>query len=77
MSRLVKSKGINKRLLLASIDAVANIRPQEAGIVLVDLTDSEDDEIVEAVHEAMAMAEAASADELDDMDDDALPSPFV
>jgi hypothetical protein len=72
VSQLVRSKGIDKPLLLASIDAVASIRPQEAGMVLVDLTDSEDEEIVEAAHEAMAMAEASSGDKFDNMDDDAL-----
>ena len=72
MSQLVRSKGIDKPLLLASIDAVASIRPQEAGMVLVDLTDSEDEEIVEAAHEATAMAEASCGDKIDNMDDDAL-----
>ena len=72
VSQLVRSKGIDKPLLLASIDAVASIRPQETGMVLVDLTDSEDEEIVEAAHEAMAMAEASSGDKFDNMDEDAL-----
>jgi len=70
VSGLVSSQVTDKPLLLASIDAVAGIRPQEAGVILMDLTDSDDEEIVEAAHEAMAMAEALSSDEFDDDDDD-------
>ena len=36
----------------------------------VDLTDSNDEDIVEAAYEAMAMAEGRSGDEFDDGDDD-------
>jgi len=46
-----------KHLLLAAIGAVGSIRPAEAGAILVDLVDSEDEEIVEAAEEAMMMAE--------------------
>ena len=46
-----------KHLLLAAIAAVGSIRPAEAGAILVDLVDSEDEEIVEAAEEAMAMAD--------------------
>lgn len=67
--RLVKSKGTDKDLLLAAIDAVASIRPREAGVILVDLTDSDDEDIVEAAHEAMAMAMAEVRSE-DDFDED-------
>ena len=66
---LVTPENPSKALLLAAIDAVASIRPQEAGVVLVDLTDSNDEDIVEAAHEAMGMAEAL-AGEIDDEDDD-------
>jgi uncharacterized protein (UPF0147 family) len=44
------------------------VRPQEAGLVLVDLTDSDDEDIVEAAYEAMAIAEGLSGDEFDDPD---------
>lgn len=72
VSGLVISKDTDKPLLLAAIDTVASIRPQEAGIILVDLTDSKDEDIVEAAHEAMAIAEGPSGDELDDNEDDEL-----
>lgn len=71
VSRLVTAKETDKPLLLAAIDAVASIRPQEAGMILVDLTDSDDEDIVEAAYEAMAMAEGPSGDECDEDDDDA------
>ena len=70
VSRLVSAKDTDKPLLLAAIDAVASIRPQEAGVILVDLTDADDEDIVDAAHEAMAMAEGSSDDEFDDEDDD-------
>jgi hypothetical protein len=67
---LVQGPGTPKPLLLAAIDAVAGIRPSEAGPILVDLADSEDEEIAEAADEAMAMAEATPDEEDDeDMDD--------
>ncbi len=68
IAALVTSKRTDKPLLLAAIDAVAGIRPREALEILADLTDSEDEELVEAVYDAMAMAEGLSdaADEEDD-----------
>ena len=71
VTRLVSAPAADKALLLAAIDAVAGIRPQEAGMILVDLTNSDDEDIVEAAYEAMAMAEGLSRDEFDDDDDDA------
>jgi hypothetical protein len=50
------------------IDAVAGIRPQEAGAILLDLTDSDDEEIAEAADEAIAIAEGSSG-EIDDDED--------
>lgn len=76
---LLQSKKTEKSLLLAAIDAAANIRPEEAGSVLVDLSESRDDDIAEAATEAMAMAEAIEGEGFDfeleepsDLDDDAL-----
>lgn len=66
---LVNDARTPKPLLLAAIEAVGNIRPAEAGNILVDLADSEDEEIAEAADEAMAMAEVVS-DEEDDVEDD-------
>lgn len=47
----------DKRVLLAAIDAVASIRPNEAASVLSDFTVDEDDEIVEAAQGALVAAE--------------------
>jgi len=44
---------------------VASVRPHEAGAVLVDLTDSDED-IVEAAHEAIAMDERPSDEAFDE-----------
>ena len=65
VSRLLSAPAIDKPLLLAAIDAVASIRPHEAGVILVDLTDSDDEDIVDAAHEALAMAESLSRVEFD------------
>jgi hypothetical protein len=70
VSRLVSAQDTDKALLMAAIDAVASIRPQEAGMILVDLTDSDDEDIVEATHEAMAMAEGLSGEAFDEEDAD-------
>lgn len=66
ITALVTSRETEKPLRLAAIDAVASIRPQEAGTILVDLTDSDDEDIVEAVYEAMARAEGPPDHELDE-----------
>ncbi len=70
ITALVTSRETEKSLRLAAIDAVASIRPQEAGTILVDLTESDDEDIVEAVYEAMAMAEGLPDDEFDDDEDE-------
>ena len=68
ITALVTSGGTDKPLLLAAIGAVASIRPHEAAGILDDLTDSDDEDIVEAVFEATAMAEGLS-DENDEEDE--------
>jgi hypothetical protein len=67
---LVAAEETDKSLLLAAIDAAACIRPQEATEILVDLIDSDDEDIVEAAYEAMNMAEAITDEYWDDDDDD-------
>jgi hypothetical protein len=57
-----------KPLLLAAIGAVGSIRPAEAREILVDLADSDDEEIAEAIDDAMAAAKV-STDEEDDEED--------
>jgi len=74
---LVKVKGTDKLLLLAAIDAVTAIRPHEARTVLMGLTSLEDEDIVKATYEAMAMAEVFSGDEFDDEDDDGGGDGFI
>src|SRR5206468_264434 len=60
VSRLLASKTTGKTLLLAAIDAVATIRPDDAPEILSDLRNSDDDEVVGAVEEALAMAKGLS-----------------
>jgi hypothetical protein len=57
-----------KPLLLAAIGAVPSIRPKEASEVLSPLIESDDEDIVEVVHEALAMAEEPSDEDEDDED---------
>jgi len=52
---LIGSEQTDKELLLAAIEAVAALRPAEAGEVLADLATSDDEDIVEAVQEAMGL----------------------
>ena len=54
---LVTTEQTDKPLLLAAIEAASSIRPQDTAQILIDLTKSNDEDIVEAAYEAMAMAE--------------------
>jgi hypothetical protein len=74
VSGLVASKDTDKRLLLAAMEAVAGIRPKEAGVILVPLADSDDEDIAEKAHEAMGMAEDLSHYDFDHEEDDTPPS---
>ncbi|MFN0063307.1 MAG: HEAT repeat domain-containing protein [Myxococcaceae bacterium] len=66
---LISSDKTPKPLLLAAIEAVPSIRPEEAPELLTDFTDSDDEDIVEAAYEALAMAEGPSGEDEDDEDD--------
>ena len=66
ITALVTSGKTDKPLLLAAIEAVASIRPHEAAGILDGLTDSDDEDIVDAVFEATAMAGGLS-DEDDEL----------
>ncbi len=66
VSALLTSRATDKDLLLAAIEAVATIRPREAVSLLVDLADSEDEDIAEAADEAISMAEGLADDDFDD-----------
>jgi hypothetical protein len=70
VSRLIRSKDTDKPLLLAAIEAVASIQPREAPVVLYDLMDSRDEDISEAVHEALSMADFLGDQEDWDSDED-------
>ncbi|MBM3394165.1 MAG: hypothetical protein FJY37_05950 [Betaproteobacteria bacterium] len=69
---LINSPDTDKDLLLAAINAVAEIRPQEAYEVLHPLLESSDDEIGDAANEAIMMAEAflESQENDDELDND-------
>ena len=66
VASLVTAEDIDTPLRLAAIDAVAGIRPEDAGEILGDLLDSPDEDIVEAVHEALALAEGDSDEDEED-----------
>ncbi len=70
LTALVRSGRTEKDLLLAAIEAVASVRPSEAQEVLADLVDSKDEDIAEAVLEALAMADMDDYDDLDDAYED-------
>jgi hypothetical protein len=66
IAALITAEDTEKNLLLAAIEAVAGIRPQEAEEILIDLIESEDEDIAEAASEAMAMTGAFFDDEDED-----------
>jgi len=69
IAALIRSDQTEKELLLAAIEAAVMIRPEEAAEILNPLTDSDDEDIVDAVYEALAMAGELWDDEEDDDDD--------
>jgi hypothetical protein len=56
IAAFVTAEETEKDLLLAAIESAVLIRPHEAPEILGPLLDSEDEDIIDAVHEAMAMA---------------------
>jgi hypothetical protein len=71
IAELLDGAGTSKHLLLAAIEAAANIRPKEAWTTLGDFTESADEDIAEAAHEAIEMAGIMSgADDEEDPSDD-------
>ena len=65
IAAIVASDETEKDTLLAGIEAAAMIRPKDAADLLGPLLDSDDEDIVDAVHEALAMTDA-----MWDLDDD-------
>lgn len=70
IAALLASQSTDKGLLLAAIEAVSTIRPDEAPEILGDLLDSDDEDIIGAVQEALAMAKGLSEDDAGDNDDE-------
>jgi hypothetical protein len=66
IAALVTSEETEKELLLAAIEAAAFIRPHKASEILSPLLDSDDEDIVDAVYEVLAMAGEIHEDEEDD-----------
>ncbi len=69
--RLLTLSDTEKSLRLAAIEASTTIRPEEAVVILGDLTDSDDEDIVDAALEAMAMAQGLADGGFDDDEDEA------
>ena len=63
VAALLTPASTDKSLLLAAISAVATIRPHEAAEILGDLLESDDEDIVAAVDEALATAKGLSEDD--------------
>ncbi|RJQ87131.1 MAG: hypothetical protein C4519_01240 [Desulfobacteraceae bacterium] len=71
IAELVRSDETEKDLRIAAIAAAATIHPEEASMLLTDLMESDDEDIVEAVLEALAMADGLEGFEnFDDEDED-------
>ena len=68
IAELITSEATDKDLLLAAIEAAAFIRPQEASEMIGPLLEADDEDIVDAAYEALAMAGELSEDE-DEEDD--------
>jgi HEAT repeats len=66
---IVNDDHSSKPLLLAAIGALSSIRPAEARDILEDLAESDDEEIADAVTEAMAMAEDPPGEDDDEEED--------
>jgi len=68
--KIISDPDTDQPLLLAAIDAVVNIQPEEAHHVIGHLVNHEDQDIVDAACEALGMADAFLEAENDDDDDD-------
>jgi len=67
---LLASESTEKPLLLAAIEAAPAIRPHDAEEILGDLCESDDEEIVDAVEEALAMVRGLTGDSAWEDDED-------
>ncbi len=72
VKNIVVSERADKDLLLAAIEAAVSIRPLEAGEILADLVDIDDEDIEDAIYEALTMAGHLSGEIPDDEEDELL-----
>jgi hypothetical protein len=70
VTALVNNAATPKPLLIAAIAAAGNIRPKEAGQVLLDLAESEDEDIADAADEAISLAQSTPDDEEAEVEDE-------
>jgi len=70
ITSLATTELTEKSLRLAAIEAMANIRPQEAAEILIELTQSDDEDIVDAAHENMVMSGWFPDEDYGDDDED-------
>jgi len=70
IASLATTELTDKWLRLAAIEAVASIRPQKAAEILIELTQSDDEDIVDAAYEAMVMSGWFPDEDYDDYYDD-------
>ncbi len=63
---MVRTRSVSKPLLLAAIAAVGSIRPQQAIEVLAELVDDPDEDIADAVQEALMTPELEELEEFDE-----------
>jgi hypothetical protein len=68
IKEIITGEDMDKPLLIAAIDASIHINPYESVDILSELSFSDDEEIAEAVDEALSMA-GMYADDLNDYDD--------
>lgn len=69
INALVESKSTPKELLLAAIEAVGGIQPKDAGVILSNLAFSHDEDIREAVTEALLLAGTPVDDDDEDYEE--------
>lgn len=69
---ILTEKGADKPLLLVAVEGAVNIRPNEAPDLLYPLLSSGDEDIIEAVHEAISMAEMIIDDDFTDEEEETL-----
>ncbi|MCJ7683417.1 MAG: hypothetical protein MUO68_03910 [Desulfobacteraceae bacterium] len=70
IASLATTELTDRSLRLAAIEAVASIRPQEAAEILIELTQSDDEDIVDAAYETMALSGWFPDEDYDDDDED-------